>query len=406
MKGTIRTKEKCPVCQKAFAHIPKLGFLCSGHKTTPTKVYLDLSWNGQRIRIFSDKQGQPLDSYQRALNLQGKINFEIENHIFDSSKYQRVEAEKFWAVNLLEKFQISRIGTIAPSYQKDFKRMVKIAKDFFGAKDLRDLRKMDIADYKEHLEKNFKLKGKTVKNILDLFKTFLRYCRNDLEVIETIPPFPPVELQERKFKWLDQEDQIALFKFVPDEDKPIISFLMLHGCRPSEARALKVKDVNLKNQTVTISANFSGRVYREKRKGRGAKSVTVPIHPEMSDYVSYRVNGNLPEAFLFVNPRTGQHYSENRLRRVWETVRTEAKIGRDLRLYDATRDSFASQLVNSGTSLFKVSKLLGHSSVKMTEKYSHENVEELRADLQKVSLKKVMTVTKPSPEAKADENII
>jgi integrase len=177
---------------------------------------------------------------------------------------------------------------------------------------------------------------------------------------------------------------------------------MLHGCRPSEARALKVKDVNLKNQTITISANFSGRVYREKRKGRGAKPVTVPIHPEMTDYVSDRVNGNLPGAFLFVNPRTGQHYSENRLRRVWEAVRTAAKMGGDLRLYDATRHSFASQLVNSGTSLFKVSKLLGHSSVKMTEKYSHENVEGLRTDLQKVSLKKVVTVTKPSPEAKTE----
>jgi site-specific recombinase XerD len=74
---------------------------------------------------------------------------------------------------------------------------------------------------------------------------------------------------------------------------------------------------------------------------------------------------------------------------VWNGVRKRAEIGPDLRLYDATRHSFASQLVNLGTSIFTVSKLLGHSSVKMKEKYSHASILGKRTTLAKLSLKNV-----------------
>ena len=79
---------------------------------------------------------------------------------------------------------------------------------------------------------------------------------------------------------------------------------------------------------------------------------------------------------------------------IWDTVRDKAKIDKSLRLYDATRHSFASNLVNSGSTIYKVSKLLGHSSVKMTEKYSHSEVENLRTDINKLTLNREQTVNK------------
>ncbi len=164
--------------------------------------------------------------------------------------------------------------------------------------------------------------------------------------------------------------------------------------RPSEARALKCKNVDLQNHTVTISATFSGSIYREERKGKKSKFVTIPIHPELYGYISDRVKNNLPEAFIFVNQNTGKPYCENSLRIIWNTVKKEAGIDNSLRLYDATRHSFASNLVNSGSTIYKVSKLLGHSSVKMTEKYAHSNIENLRIDIQKLSLNRHQTVIK------------
>ena len=231
-----------------------------------------------------------------------------------------------------------------------------------------------------------------MKNILDLFKTFLYWCKSDLEVINIVPGFPDVELKDTPLRWVDQEDQIALFEAVPDADKPFVAFLMLHGVRPGEARALRCKNVDLKRQIVSINATFSGNVYREKRKGRGSRALIVPIHPEIFGYIEDRVKGNLPEAYLFVNLKNGLPYSSNKTRRIWDTVREAAGLPKALRLYDVTRHSFASNLVNSGTSLYLVSRLLGHSTTKMTERYAHPDLESMKVNLEKITLQGVQPV--------------
>ncbi len=396
--GIIRLRDrdsKCPVCGDAFVYVDEHGFACpSGCQTTPNRYYLDIHYKGKRVRIFCDTQGKGLDTNQRTYDMLAHVRVEIENHTFDPSRYVKSEQEEYYVMNLCKRFLNFKIDSIAPSYQKDYKRMINIAKDYFKTVDVRDLRKIHIINFKEHLEKKFNLSGKSIKNVLDLFKTFLNYCRYDIEVIVTVPAFPDVELSPYNFKWVLQEDQVTLFALVPDEDKPIFAFLMLHGCRPSEVRALKVKDVDLRTQTIVISATFSSRTYREKRKGKKSKSYIIPIHLESQDYITERVKNNLPEAFLFVNPRTGRHYSLDTLDRIWAEVRKKAKLDKSMRLYDATRHSFASNLVNSDSTLYKVSKLMGHSTIKMTEKYAHSEVASLRVDMQKLSLNRHQTVTK------------
>ena len=399
MKGTIRPisrQRRCQKCHEPFKHFPKLGYLCSECKTTPSRFYIDLHHDGERPQICSDKSGQPLDTYQRALNLLSKINFEIEHHCFDSSKYVKSELQQFYVSTLLNKFQKEKLGDeekeeikpdIAPSYRKDYKLMIKRAKEYFVATDVRDLKKKrQIKKYAEHLADKFGLGDKTVKNHVDLFHHFLVWCKEEEQVIDTVPPFPDIDYTTYQFKWLNQDDQRDLFQLVPEEDKYMIAGLMLNGYRPGEARALKCRNVDLSNQTITISATFSGNVYRMKRKGKKSKPVIIPIHTEMLDYISQRVKNSHTEAWLFPNKK-GTHYSGNRMRRIWDIVRKGAGIDKkDIRLYDATRHSFASQLINSNTSLSKVSRLLGHSSSKMTEKYSHHDIESLRADVQKLSL--------------------
>jgi hypothetical protein len=59
---------------------------------------------------------------------------------------------------------------------------------------------------------------------------------------------------------------------------------------------------------------------------------------------------NLPGqsyAFLFINhgQAAGRHYTQSALEKVWKKVRQAARLGPELRLYDATRHSFASNLL-------------------------------------------------------------
>jgi integrase len=403
MAGHIRAKGKCPICGKAFVEVTGLGFLCFEHKTIPERFYVDLPWKGERIRIFSDTTGQVLDSYSRAEKIRRRIESELEDHSFDPARYVTAEASKFYTSNLLRNFLKEKKKTIAPSYESHYTRIITIAGDFFKNQDVREIRKLDIVNFAAHCRESFIWKEKSVKNTVDIFKTFMNWLKEDLEVITAVPPFPVITPGDPPVKWVHAEDQAKLFDAVRDEDKPIVGFLMLHGCRPGEARALKCKDVDIENESITIGATFSGGKYREKRKGKRSRAVTIPIHPEMLGYLTDRIGGALPEAFVFANPRTGNPYTEGSLRRLWQRVRKALGLGKDLRLYDASRHSYASNLVNSGVSLFKVSKLLGHTSMKTTEKYAHADLEHLRLEIGKVSLKERPTVTRLSLKSTGDD---
>lgn len=350
-----------------------LGIICRRCRVMPRRFLIDVHHGGRRIRIFSDDSGAPLDSYARAAHLLSAINHEMRTCRFDAARYVKKVSKKFLITDLLDRFYNYKIESIAPSYQRHYKKHVDLAKGFFKAKDIRELKKSDVVRYKNYISQNLNYSGKSVKNILGLFKTFLRFCKNDLKVLSSVPTFPAVEVPEYRYKWMSQKDQRALFEHISSRDKPIVAFLLLHGCRPSEARALKCKNVNLNSRTISITATFSNNIYLEKRNGGRSKSVTIPLHREMYDYIAERVNNNLPEAYIFINPRTGNYYTNSALDRVWFKARKDAGIGSDLRFYDATRHSFVSQLLNTGISLFTVSKLLGHTSVKMTEQYADQH---------------------------------
>ena len=401
MAGHIRAKGKCPVCGKPFMEIQKLGFICLEHQTVPKRFYIDLPWQGQRIRVFTDKSGQVLDSYDRADKLSDRIGEELEDHAFDPSHYVTAEASKFYAENLLVRFEKDKIGGIAPSYQKDYRRMVRIAREFFKKQDVREIRKLSIIDFQKDCQESFSWKEKTLKNNLDVFKVFMNYLKNDLEIIVKVPKFPEIDVPIPPIRWIRSEDQVKLYEVVREGDRPIIGFLMLHGCRPGEARAIRCKDVSLDTQSITCHATFSKNVYRERRKGRKSKPYIIVIHPEMWALIEDRVKTAHPEAFLFANPRTGTFYSMQAIQGLWDNVRAAAKIT-GLRLYDASRHSFASQLANQNVPTHKISWLLGHSTTKMSEKYTHRDLESLRTDVSKMSLKKGQTVTRLSPRDKGD----
>jgi site-specific recombinase XerD len=71
--------------------------------------------------------------------------------------------------------------------------------------------------------------------------------------------------------------------------------------------------------------------------------------------------------FVFCGHKRGERLKD--IPKEWESWLAKAGI-KDFRWHDL-RHTFASRLVSSGVSLYAVQAFLGHSSMKVTERYSH-----------------------------------
>ena len=77
---------------------------------------------------------------------------------------------------------------------------------------------------------------------------------------------------------------------------------------------------------------------------------------------------------MFPNPRTNKPYVD--IKKSFNEAVKDAGIPA-LRFHD-TRHTFASRLVAVGVDLITVKELLGHHSVRVTERYTHANAEQKR----------------------------
>jgi site-specific recombinase XerD len=71
--------------------------------------------------------------------------------------------------------------------------------------------------------------------------------------------------------------------------------------------------------------------------------------------------------YVFINKQRGKPYTT--IQKVWSRLRKAADL-EHVRIHDL-RHQYASFLVNSGRTLYEVQQILGHSTSKVTQRYSH-----------------------------------
>lgn len=130
-------------------------------------------------------------------------------------------------------------------------------------------------------------------------------------------------------------------------------FLALHtGLRISELMAIRVKDIDL----------ILGQLFIPNSKN--SRSRYVPLSPNVEAYAKELVQGKDYEALLLPN------WSYTHLRKHFIDCCCVAEV-KNLHIHDM-RHTFAQRLLSKGESIYIVSKLLGHSSVAVTQNhYGH-----------------------------------
>ena len=128
------------------------------------------------------------------------------------------------------------------------------------------------------------------------------------------------------------------------------------GLRVSEIVNLKIEDIDSKSMRVLIS----------KAKGKKDRYVNLPesILPQLRDY--YREFR--PKEFLFEG-QDGGKYSVRSAQNVFKNAMKKAGIHKTVGIH-SLRHSYATHLLEYGTDISLIQKLLGHNQISTTLNYT------------------------------------
>lgn len=370
MKGKVRSREKqCPAGHGVLTVKEEIDIKCPVCNYRPRTYYIDLYWAGDQVRISRGKDGDILYSYRQAHRLLEIIRAEIDARTFEPSRYVYQQVEQYRGHSLLPKWLSTKTDK-APTTRREYNRYVtQYFMPYFGQSDLRDLRTSHVEDFMGQLPEH--LSVKTKKNIQVALRNICGWLR-DRETLVKMPAFKKIVPPDYPIECISRADQLKVLAALKQRHRDFFSFLVYHPVRPGEARALKRKHFDVKTMVVHICDAWS---LKEIRHRKSKKDYYLPISAAWD--VS-TLSNKLPEAWVFLN-EAGRPYKPENIRRIWKRACKRAGVP-EIKLYNGTRHStLTNALQTSGGDMWRVSKLAGHSSQKMTEeRYARMNVEILR----------------------------
>lgn len=143
--------------------------------------------------------------------------------------------------------------------------------------------------------------------------------------------------------------------------REMVVLAVLTGMRRSELLNLKWQHIDMERRLIQIYSDSTFKTKQGKRR-------VIPLN-DTATYLLKSRQGKSPSEYVFTisdHPIRKDHVT-----RKFKSYVRAAKL-KDVRLhFHSTRHTFASWLVQDGASLYEVQKLLGHSSSRVTEVYSH-----------------------------------
>ncbi len=138
--------------------------------------------------------------------------------------------------------------------------------------------------------------------------------------------------------------------------KTIISIFYGCGLRRNEIVEIKIKDIDFNAKTITVH-------------GKGDKYRILPIGDKLTNLIKKYIKSYLPKEYLFYGQSEPQYTGSSIGKMIKEKGRI-AGIKKTITPH-CLRHSYATHLLEAGVDLRIIQKLLGHSSSKTTEIYTH-----------------------------------
>jgi len=147
--------------------------------------------------------------------------------------------------------------------------------------------------------------------------------------------------------------------------KAMLCLIYSCGLRCGELLNLKFENIDSKRNLLLI------------RKAKGMKDRITPLSPKILEILREYYKAYTPKIFLFEGRITGEQYNERSLQKVLKQTLSNTKIKKPVTLH-WLRHSYATHLLESGTDLRYIQELLGHSSSRTTEIYTHVSTKSIQ----------------------------
>lgn len=238
---------------------------------------------------------------------------------------------------------------------------------FYQSKELESLTIEDIVYFNSEyiLKKN--LSASYQNQVINAIKLFYRNRFNQTMEVDFIQR---PRREKRLPNVLSKEEVKAILEAPTNlKHRAMLSLIYACGLRRSELLNLTLKDI------------LSDRNLLFIRQSKGKKDRVVPISPKIIEMLREYYKAYKPKTWLFEGQIPNTKYSEKSLENVLKQSLAKVKITKKVSLH-WLRHSYATHLLESGTDLRYIQELLGHSSSRTTEIYTHvstRNLQQIRS---------------------------
>ena len=147
--------------------------------------------------------------------------------------------------------------------------------------------------------------------------------------------------------------------------KTMLSLIYSCGLRCGELLKLKIEDVDAKRHILII------------RQAKGKKDRIAPLSEKTLELLREYYKAYKPKTYLFEGQTKNEPYDERSLQAVIKQAIAKVGITKEVSLH-WLRHSYATHLLEAGTDLRYIQEILGHSSSRTTEIYTHVSTKSLQ----------------------------
>lgn len=203
--------------------------------------------------------------------------------------------------------------------------------------------------------------------------------------------------------YLPAEDQKALLNTIGGEngvrDYAIFLLLLTTGMRISELVNINMTDLNLKGRTI--------RIHGKGNKERTA-NLTEPccdaIRRYLEEYRDLIPEGDLLSPALFTSKRRRDRLTARGLEKTMRNYVLAAGLGGLGYTPHKLRHTMATMLAKDGVDLMVIQNVLGHADPGTTEIYTHLDSSDIRAAIQKSSVRELGAIRPVSSEGDSNDS--